>query len=137
MCERSWRELSPWKRNTCAPTGATERWTSLGRLWLRDGALPPEQASRLLTLLVQLRDLYRHHIATEDNEVFPGRRGGLLRLRPSGDRKRNGVPALDLPRTVTQVLRRHQELNPGSAARALERPATGQSPVARRRRSSE
>ena len=43
----------------------------LGRLWLRDGRLPPEQASRLLTLLVQLRDLYRHHIATEDNEVFP------------------------------------------------------------------
>ena len=31
---------------------------------------PPEQVSRLLTLLVQLRDLYRHHIATEDNEVF-------------------------------------------------------------------
>src|SRR5215831_9757861 len=43
----------------------------LGRLWLRDGTLPPEQASRLLTLLLQLRDLYRHHIATEDNEVFP------------------------------------------------------------------
>ena len=44
---------------------------SLGQLWLRDGKLPPEQASRLLTLLVQLRNLYRHHIATEDNEVFP------------------------------------------------------------------
>jgi hemerythrin-like domain-containing protein len=43
----------------------------LGKLWLRDGTLPAEQASRLLTLLVQLRDLYRHHIATEDNEVFP------------------------------------------------------------------
>jgi len=43
----------------------------LGKLWLRDGRLPPEQASRLLTLLVQLRDLYRHHIATEDHEVFP------------------------------------------------------------------
>ena len=59
----------------------------LGKLWLRDGRLPPEQASRLLTLLVQLRDLYRHHIATEDNE------------------------ALDLSRTVTQVLHCHQELN--------------------------
>jgi hemerythrin-like domain-containing protein len=44
---------------------------SLGQLWLRDGTLPPEQASRLLTLLLQLRDLYRHHIAIEDNEVFP------------------------------------------------------------------
>ena len=44
---------------------------SLGRLWLRDGRLPPEQSSRLLTVLTQLRDLYRHHIATEDNEVFP------------------------------------------------------------------
>jgi hemerythrin-like domain-containing protein len=44
---------------------------NLGQLWLRDGTLRAEQASRLLTLLVQLRDLYRHHIATEDNEVFP------------------------------------------------------------------
>jgi len=44
---------------------------SLGQLWLRDGTLPSEQASRLLTLLLQLRALYRHHIATEDNEVFP------------------------------------------------------------------
>jgi iron-sulfur cluster repair protein YtfE (RIC family) len=44
---------------------------SLGRRWLEDGSLPPEQASRLLTLVVQLRDLYRHHIAAEDNEVFP------------------------------------------------------------------
>lgn len=44
---------------------------NLGGLWLRNGTLPPEQASRLLTLLVQLGDLYRHHIAAEDNEVFP------------------------------------------------------------------
>jgi hemerythrin-like domain-containing protein len=44
---------------------------SLGRLWLKDGMLPADQAARLLTLLLQLRDLYRHHIATEDNEVFP------------------------------------------------------------------
>ena len=44
---------------------------NLGRLWLRDGTLPPEQASRLLTLVLQLRDLYCQHIATEDNEVFP------------------------------------------------------------------
>jgi len=44
---------------------------SLGRLWLKDGLLPADQAARFLTLLFQLRDLYRHHIATEDNEVFP------------------------------------------------------------------
>ena len=44
---------------------------SLGRLWLKDGVLPADQAAWLLTLLLQLRELYRHHIATEDNEVFP------------------------------------------------------------------
>ena len=44
---------------------------SLGRLWLRDGMLPADQAAYLLTLLLQLRDLYRHHIATEGKEVFP------------------------------------------------------------------
>ena len=50
---------------------------SLGRLWLKDGALPPDQAARLLTLLLQLRELYRHHIATEDNEVFPAAAAAL------------------------------------------------------------
>jgi hemerythrin-like domain-containing protein len=50
---------------------------SLGRMWLKDGTLPPAQASRLLTQLVQLRDLYRHHIATEDNEVFPAAAAAL------------------------------------------------------------
>jgi hemerythrin-like domain-containing protein len=49
----------------------------LGKLWLRDGSLPPDQASRLRILLVQLRDLYRHHIAIEDNEVFPAAAAAL------------------------------------------------------------
>ena len=49
----------------------------LGRSWLRDGKLPLEQASRILTLLLQLRDLYRHHIATEDHEVFPAAAAAL------------------------------------------------------------
>ncbi|MEP6715087.1 MAG: hemerythrin domain-containing protein [Terriglobia bacterium] len=43
----------------------------LGQLWLADGRLSPEQALRLLTLLSQLTDLYRHHIGVEDTEVFP------------------------------------------------------------------
>jgi hemerythrin-like domain-containing protein len=43
---------------------------SLGQLWQK-GRLPPEQSSRLLIVLTQLRDLHRRHIATEDNEVFP------------------------------------------------------------------
>jgi hemerythrin-like domain-containing protein len=50
---------------------------NLGLLWLRDGMLPQEQASRLLTLLIELRDLYRQHIATEDNEVFPAAAAAL------------------------------------------------------------
>lgn len=50
---------------------------SLGRRWLKDGMLPADQAARLLTLLFQLRDLYRHHIATEDNEVFPAAAAAL------------------------------------------------------------
>ena len=49
----------------------------LGQRWLRDGKLPLEQASRILTLLVQRRDLYRHHIAIEDNEVFPAAASAL------------------------------------------------------------
>ena len=43
----------------------------LGQLWLRDGGLAPEAASRLLAVVRGLRDLYRHHIAMEEREVFP------------------------------------------------------------------
>jgi hemerythrin-like domain-containing protein len=49
----------------------------LGQLWLRDGSLAPDQAARLRTILSQLRDLYRHHIATEDQEVFPAAAAAL------------------------------------------------------------
>lgn len=43
----------------------------LGQLWLTNGRLSPEDASQLSTLLNQLAALYRHHIGTEDTEVFP------------------------------------------------------------------
>ncbi len=43
----------------------------LGRLWLEDGSLSPEQSSRISALLAQLSELYRRHIAMEDGEVFP------------------------------------------------------------------
>jgi hemerythrin-like domain-containing protein len=43
----------------------------LGQLWLTNGRLSPEDASRLSTLLTQLTALYLHHIGTEDTQVFP------------------------------------------------------------------
>jgi len=49
----------------------------LGQLWLKDSLLAPEQAARLSELLAHLQDLYRHHIATEDNDVFPAAAAAL------------------------------------------------------------
>ena len=43
----------------------------LGLRWLQEGRLPAEDRKRLLDLLLELRELYRRHIAVEDNEVFP------------------------------------------------------------------
>lgn len=43
----------------------------LGRIWLRRGALPSDEASRMSKLTRRLRDLYRHHIAIEEDEIFP------------------------------------------------------------------
>ena len=43
----------------------------LCRQWLGQGTLSSKSTSRLLKLLLQLRDLYREHIAMEDHEVFP------------------------------------------------------------------
>lgn len=43
----------------------------LGRLWLQQERLSAEDAARLSALVIQLSDLYRHHIGVEDREVFP------------------------------------------------------------------
>jgi len=43
----------------------------LGQLWLTNGLLSSEDASRLEQLVGQLEMLYRHHIGKEDTEVFP------------------------------------------------------------------
>lgn len=43
----------------------------LGKLWLANGRLSPQDAEHLATVLTQLTALYRRHIATEDTEVFP------------------------------------------------------------------
>jgi hemerythrin-like domain-containing protein len=39
--------------------------------WLRQNSLRPEDAARLKDLLTSLADLYRDHIATEEEQVFP------------------------------------------------------------------
>ena len=43
----------------------------LCRCWLRVGTLTPAEAGRLGSLLRALAELYRRHIAVEDQEVFP------------------------------------------------------------------
>jgi hemerythrin-like domain-containing protein len=43
----------------------------LGQLCLANGRLSPPDAEHLVTVLTQLAELYRRHIAMEDTEVFP------------------------------------------------------------------
>ena len=43
----------------------------LGSLWLEEGNLTPERASQLSSLIEELSELYRRHIAMEEGEVFP------------------------------------------------------------------
>lgn len=43
----------------------------LGQAWLTHGSLTESEASRLVNLLGELRQLYSAHIAFEDREVFP------------------------------------------------------------------
>ena len=43
----------------------------LGRDWLASGQLSTSDAARLSTLLQELADLYRGHIAVEECELFP------------------------------------------------------------------
>ena len=43
----------------------------IGERWLRESVLPAPDALRLKTLLLCLADLYRAHIAIEEQEIFP------------------------------------------------------------------
>jgi len=43
----------------------------LGRRWLADGRLTPEDTEFLSDALARLSELYAHHIALEDQSVFP------------------------------------------------------------------
>jgi hemerythrin-like domain-containing protein len=58
------------EEHACAEKGHAEV-DRLGQLRLSDCKLPSEQAARLITVLAELGQLYRHHIAMEDAEVFP------------------------------------------------------------------
>jgi hemerythrin-like domain-containing protein len=44
---------------------------ALGERWLSEGSLPIEDANRLISLIVSLRETYRRHIDVEDNQLFP------------------------------------------------------------------
>jgi hemerythrin-like domain-containing protein len=43
----------------------------LGRKWLAAGSLTPADRTRFAELVAELGDLYRGHIAVEEQEVFP------------------------------------------------------------------
>lgn len=43
----------------------------LGQRWLDQNRLDDADAQRLLQILLDLRETYRHHIAMEENDVFP------------------------------------------------------------------
>ena len=43
----------------------------LGQAWLASGSLPPAHAERFSTVVAELADLYRDHIASEERDLFP------------------------------------------------------------------
>ncbi len=43
----------------------------LGRAWLSEHQLPPDDTRLLIDLLNRLREMYKKHIAIEDEEIFP------------------------------------------------------------------
>ncbi len=43
----------------------------LGKKWLAEGSLSPDEVTPLLDALHQLQSIYKTHIAIEDNEIFP------------------------------------------------------------------
>lgn len=53
----------------------------LGRKWLAEVTLPPDETETLRTSLTELREMYRGHIAVEDTQIFP--LAGKVLARPA------------------------------------------------------
>lgn len=49
----------------------------LGRVWLESGSLAPADAERFSTVMAELAELYKAHIAIEEGELFPAAAGVL------------------------------------------------------------
>jgi iron-sulfur cluster repair protein YtfE (RIC family) len=83
---------------------------SLGWKWVEDGSLPEDEAARLLNLLTTLREVYRKHIAVEDNQVFPlagrGLEGSELALLGREMAVRRGLDPDRLPSVSHCTLRK-------------------------------
>jgi hemerythrin-like domain-containing protein len=58
------------EEHACADR-AHEEVDRIASAWLRRGRLLEEEKRRLVTVLAALKELYRAHIAIEENEVFP------------------------------------------------------------------
>ena len=81
----------------------------LGERWVRQNFLPPENAARLKILLMSLSDLYRVHIASEEERVFPAAKAELAEseLQAIGRRMalRRGVLFMPEPVVLSRLER--------------------------------
>ena len=75
----------------------------LGRRWLADGQLTPEDTESLGTGLAQLSELYTHHIALEDQNVFPLAAAVL----PSTEKANIGIEMAKRRGLDPQIAQRH------------------------------
>lgn len=77
--------------------------------WIHQNALPPENAARLKNLLISLSDLYRVHIASEEERVFPAAKAELSEseLQSIGQRMalRRGVLFMPEPAALSRLER--------------------------------
>lgn len=82
----------------------------LGRQWLNEGTLSPENTGRLIEAITHLRSMYQSHIALEDTVVFPlaGRVLDDEALHSVGREMadRRGIPA-DAPKGFSRCAQRN------------------------------
>lgn len=83
----------------------------LGRRWLDEGTLEPEDTARLVEAITRLRSMYESHIALEDEFVFPlaGRTLDDETLLSVGREmaERRGIP-VDAPEGFSRCAERRQ-----------------------------
>lgn len=71
QCEAAMRDMDQLEHDHCRANALHATSNAIGRFWMELGALSESQHGRFAAAVQELGELYRNHIAFEDQRIFP------------------------------------------------------------------